>query len=613
MEIKLLNKKESYSALILVIIYIVNIYIRFTDTPANPIIWDVFGYYLYLPFTFIYHDLGLQHKEILDSLIETYDSTSPFSQATIASSGNWIMKYSSGMAILYSPGFLVGHIWASLTDFPADGFSTPYRVSLIVNSTLFFLAGQYFFRKVLLNFFSDKITAIVMLLIFFGSNIYYYTAWSAEMPHNYIFTLYTLIIWFTIKWHKSYNFKHMIGLAISIGIATLARPTELIAVLIPLFWNVTNLVTLKAKLRLLLEKYKQLFIFGIVLILFGLVQILYWKIYSGKFIYYSYVNPGEGFEFLKPYTLNVLFSFRKGWFIYTPLMIFAVIGLIPLYRNNKKQFFSIFFFFIINLWIVSSWSCWWYAQSMGQRALVQSYAIMAIPLGFFISSLTNKKVWVKLLFILLGMFFILLNIFQSWQLRTEVISGDRMTYEYYIKTFGKTKASWEDKKSLLIGRYFYGGKEVLKSEEKFNKKVVYSNGFENIKLIHRCDSLKYSGKYSLKMDSSIHFSPSYKVKYKDLTNKYFAWIRASVWVYPIHKLTETPVSFVVTFSHKGKAYKYTTIDLKKANLILHEWNEISIDYLTPEVRSTNDELSIYIWNRGKKEIFFDNMEVLIFD
>jgi len=517
------------------------------------------------------------------------------------------------MAILYSPGFFVGHVWALMTDFPADGFSLPYRYSLIANSTIFFLIGQYFFRKVLLNFFSDKITATAMLLIYFGSNLYSYTAWSAEMPHNYIFTLYTLIIWFTIKWYKSYNIKHMIGLALSVGFVTLARPTELISILIPLFWNISNISTLKEKLRLLLTKYKQLIIFTLVLILIGMVQLVYWRIYSGKFIYYSYVNPGEGFEFLWPYTLKVLFSFRKGWFIYTPLMIFAVIGLIPLYINNRKYFYSIFFFFIINLWIVSSWSCWWYAQSMGQRAFVQSYALMAIPLGYFISYLVNKKILVKFVFVLLGIFFIILNLFQGWQLRNEVISGDRMTYEYYIKTFGKTKASKEDRKLLLISRFFGGGKETIDKELDFTKTTAYSNSFEKVKQTHRCDSLSYYGKSSLKMDSTIRFSPSFKAKYKDLTTEYYAWIRASVWVYPVHKISETPVSFVVTFSHKGKAYKYRTIDLTQEDLKLNEWNKISMDYLTPEVRSTEDELSAYIWNRGKKEIFFDNMEVLIFD
>ena len=601
------------SAFILVFIYSANIYVRLTDPPTNAISWDVLGYYLYLPFTFIYHDLGLQHKEILDGLIETYKSTSPFYQATMASSGNWIMKYSSGMAILYSPGFFVGHIWALLTDFPADGFSLPYQISLIANGTLFFFIGQYFFRKVLLNLFNDKITALVMLMFYFGTNLYSYTAWSAEMPHSYIFTLYTLIIWFTIKWHKSYKFKNIIGLAVTIGIATLARPTEIISIFIPLLWNVTNKQSLKNKYKLLYSNWKQLLIFTIILLLIGAIQIVYWKIYSGKLIYYSYVNPGEGFEFLWPYTLKVLFSFRKGWFIYTPLMIFAVIGFIPLYKKNRGLFTPLIIFLFINLWIVSSWSCWWYAQSLGQRALVQSYAIMAIPFGFFVSSLKSKSVWIKFVFGLLGLFFIALNLFQGWQLRNGVISGDRMTFEYYVRTFGKTTASPEDKKLLLINRFFGGVKETIKDESKFSKKNVYSNSFEGISKAHRCDSLSHKGGYSIRMDSSISFSPSFKAKYKDITNKYYAWVRASVWVYPIYEIKETPTLLVVTFLHKGKAYKYRTIDLRNEKLKLHQWNKISLDYLTPEVRSSNDELSVYIWNRGKKEIYFDDLEVVVFD
>ncbi|NOY49305.1 MAG: hypothetical protein GXO88_01875, partial [Chlorobi bacterium] len=142
-----LQKNESLSLIVLALIYFANIYVRLVTPPTNPISWDVLGYYLYLPFTFIYNDLGLHNKEVLDFLIETYNSTSPFYQATLSESGNWIMKYSSGMAILYSPGFFMGHIWALLSNYAVDGFSLPYRVSLIINSSMFFIIGQFFFRK----------------------------------------------------------------------------------------------------------------------------------------------------------------------------------------------------------------------------------------------------------------------------------------------------------------------------------------------------------------------------------------------------------------------------------------------------------------------------------
>lgn len=605
--------KKPLSLIILLIIIALNIYARFINSSTNPISWDVFGYYLYLPFTFIYNDLGLQNKDVLDSLIEIYKSTNPFYQATMSPSGYWIMKYSSGMAVLYSPGFFAGHIWALLSNYPADGFSLPYRISLLVNGTLFFLLGQIFFRKVLLNFFSDKLTAIILVLIYFGTNFYAYTAWSAEMAHNYIFTLYALVVWFTIKWHNKYKLKYLVALAITIGLMTLSRPTELIAILIPLLWGVFSWSDLKNKLALLISKKTQLIVFSSILILIGSIQIIYWKIYSGSFIYYSYVNPGEGFEFLWPYTLKVLFSFRKGWFIYTPLMLFAVFGFITLYKKNKKIFIPIFLFFLINLWIVSSWSCWWYAQSFGQRALVQSYVIMAIPLGYFIQSLENKKVWTKVLFVLLGICIICLNQFQNWQLRKGILNGDRMTPSYYFKTFGKTSVSKEDKKLLLVNRFFGGKKEIFYNESKYDKRVIYLNDFEKANPKHICDSISHSGNSSIKMDASFSFSPSYKAKYKDITNEYFAWVRASVWVYPLSKIEQQKVLLVITCAHNGKAYKYRVLDIAKENLELNKWNEVKFDYLTPEVRSKNDEISVYIWNRSQKETLFDDLQVTVFD
>jgi len=107
----------------------------------------VFGYYLYLPFTFIYNDLGLQHKEILDQLISQYNLTSGFYQATISPVNNWVMKYSMGMAVYYSPGFFVAHVIALFTDYPADGFSEPYQWALIINSTLFAFWGCLYYVK----------------------------------------------------------------------------------------------------------------------------------------------------------------------------------------------------------------------------------------------------------------------------------------------------------------------------------------------------------------------------------------------------------------------------------------------------------------------------------
>ena len=590
--------------------------------PSKPIAWDTFGYYLYLPLTFIYHDLGIQHKEIIDHIFELYNPSSTFYQATHIPGGNWMMKYSMGMAILYSPGFFVAHMLAPVLGYPADGFSTPYQVGIVVNSIVFFMVGFWYFRKVLLYFFSDGITAMVLVLIYFGTNYYSYTNWSAEMSHSYLFTFYALILWNTIHWYKHFKMKNMVALGFLIGLATLARPTELISVLIPLLWGVDSKKAFVEKFHALKTTYrKQMIVFIIIMAAIGSLQIIYWKIYSGSFIYYSYVNPGEGFEFLSPYLIKVLFSFRKGWFIYTPVMMFAVAGFWVLYKYNIKVFYSLFIFFALNLYIISSWSCWWYAQSMSQRALVQSYAVMGIPLGYFIQWVMGKrKIW-KGLFLLVILFFIGLNIFQNWQIRKGILSGDRMTFEYYLKTFGRTKISPDDKKSLLVNRMFRDNVEKIEDKSALTSgRLLKSFSFENTsepKGKHYTTKFAHSGKHSIKMDSTLHFSPSFKIPFAELTSHYYAWIKASVWVYPVSDPKETPASLVVTFQHKGKNYKYKTKSIEnndvRKNLKLNQWNKVELLYLTPEVRNKKDKLVVYVWNRGKKPVYFDDLKIEIME
>src|ERR1017187_1526723 len=66
--------------------------------------WDVSGYYWYLPSIFIYKDL--KHQAFKDSIIWKYHpSNADFQQAIKAANGNYVMKYSSGMAIMYLPFF----------------------------------------------------------------------------------------------------------------------------------------------------------------------------------------------------------------------------------------------------------------------------------------------------------------------------------------------------------------------------------------------------------------------------------------------------------------------------------------------------------------------------
>ncbi len=79
------------------------------------------------------------------------------------------------------------------------------------------------------------------------------------------------------------------------------------------------------------------FLFKAIALLFMLPifpQLLYWKLVSGNWLFYSYGN--EGFDFLHPHIFDGLFCFKNGWLSYTPIMLFGLIGIVLMHKKKKK-------------------------------------------------------------------------------------------------------------------------------------------------------------------------------------------------------------------------------------------------------------------------------------
>ena len=120
-------------------------------------------------------------------------------------------------------------------------------------------------------------------------------------------------------------------------------------------------------------------------------QFIYWKLVSGSFVVNSYANNlGEGFDWFTPYILEVLFSFKKGWLLYTSLMFFAICGFYFWIKKAPNGFVALLVFLIF-FYVVSCWTTWWYAESFSQRALLDIYPLMTIALGFFILKIKDSK------------------------------------------------------------------------------------------------------------------------------------------------------------------------------------------------------------------------------
>ena len=242
--------------------------------------------------------------------------------------------------------------------------------------------------------------------------------------------------------------------------------------------------------------------------------------------------------------------------------------------------------------------------------------MLSIPMGYLLDALRVKKNMLKyFVFGIIG-FFILLNLFQSWQEINGILQSPRATSKYWCAVFGKTTASPQDQQ-LLYMEWPVNGIEIFPNDSNYVKTHTWSIGFEpshGFPQERLSKDIFHSGNSSYMMDSAAVYSPIIEKKYFEITEKYYAWIRISVWVYPTSDVKQNPTNVVATFMHKDKAYKFKGVGTDQLNLETGKWSQITFDYLTPEaVRNENDRLNVFVWNNSKQKIFIDDLQVESFE
>ncbi len=123
--------RNSSSLIVAVILVVLLGTLKFIVLQKNILSYDYFGLYLYLPATFIYHDPAISDLSWLEKINELYHNTPMFYQ--LQKVGDYhLIRFFSGIAILLSPFFFLGHLLAHLGSYPADGFSFPYQLAMMI-------------------------------------------------------------------------------------------------------------------------------------------------------------------------------------------------------------------------------------------------------------------------------------------------------------------------------------------------------------------------------------------------------------------------------------------------------------------------------------------------
>jgi hypothetical protein len=122
-----------------------------------------------------------------------------------------------------------------------------------------------------------------------------------------------------------------------------------------------------------------------------------------------------------------------------------------------------------------------------------------------------------------------------------------------------------------------------------------------------------NGKMAFTMDSTRSFSPGITISYSDLTKFPRVGVRISAFILVNDTTEKIPASLVISSAHSGNLYRYWARNFEALQLKPHNWNKVTLEYITPENPDPADELKAFLYYRGKSTLYIDDVKIELFE
>jgi hypothetical protein len=444
------------------------------------------GYYAQLPAFFIYDDPS--YSFYAEQCAVKPDEANFLNDID----GKPVNKYFCGPAFLQLPFFATAHLIAKNSGYKANGYTEPYFYSVAIAALFYYLLGLFFIWKLLEKFlFRKRVILFVCLCFAFGTNLFHYAIYEPSMSHIYSFAAVAGFLYFARCFFLSPSRKYILLAAISLAIVALLRPINLVVFFaFPLMageWE-----SVKAGFRWIGKNILSTVIAVLAFLAICFVQLYVYHWQTGHFFIWAYRN--EGFDFAHPNFFGTLLSYEKGLFVYTPLTLLALIGLVPMVKRSRYLFFSFLPLIAVIAWIVSSWHEWRYGYSFGLRAYVDYYALFALSMAFLVDAAFKRKIALASVTVVAALLITFYGI-QQYQFFHRIIHPGAMDKEKYWLVFLKTDKKYQDTITAI--------NHVTESDGEFND-MEGSRAWPGLETIVK--GVAYSGEHSSRIDETNIYS-----------------------------------------------------------------------------------------------------------
>ena len=585
---------------------------------------DSLGYYSYLPSYFCLNNFDSisrlpQDGSIPGSVIEYFNTFTSLRQKS--ETGYYINPYTYGVAFFELPFFAVAQGYSKFNNLNSTGYSSLHHSMLMLSNLFYVFLGLLFTYRILRKLFDSDTALLTVSLVLLASNLFWFTAIQFGMAHPILFFLVAFLIYNTMLFFERPSILKGSFIFLSLGFIAIIRPTDVLFGLIPLLYHIGSWQDVKDR-WLFIKTHRGKLLMTLPLFFVPLIpQLLYWKKYTGSFIFYTHAE--ESFNFFDPKLLEGIFGPDNGWLLYSPIWILALVILFT--KKNLHGFKSVILVLLpIYLYVIYSWHCYQYINGFGSRPMLHMYPLLAIPLAVFIQTIFLRIRWAIIPLLVVLSFFTYHNLHFSYITQAGKYWSEFSNYEFYWNMTFKSNLNYND---IVVK-----DTRLLQPRESSLIKLADLNAFSSE------DDTLYTHVYDPHLRDSVLVIPEGEESPKiglsaDLNsfiNKKNCFVKASCAV-QFSRYNSDPYQSVVLahkFGRDGKEISWVGLNLytkaglpNKRDLAVdsiwlyggtpHIWDTLS--YYIPVANNTENLISkVDFWNMAKMKFYLHSVKLELY-
>lgn len=552
---------------------------------------DAKGYYGYLQAIFIRGDLGNE------PMAWEYVQVTP---------RGTLNKYFCGTSLFMAPWFLIGHDLA-LGDPKArhDGLSHYEQMAIGVGGWVYLLLGLLALRALLLGMgVREPVVSWTLVALGLGTPLLQFAAVQPGWSHVYAFCAVSVLLLLVHRIAHGARPGWLVAAGAMLGLVVLIRPVNAMVLLgVPVVLGSATLPFVRGLFRR--PGWSALALLGFTAVVF--LQPLLWHLQTGRWIEWGYRN--EGFYWTRPEVMNVLFSWRRGLFLWTPLMTLVLMGAFwNFLRGDRTRGGWGLLYWAAITYVIASWWIWYYGSGFGSRVFIDHYPVLVVPMALMLERFGRLAWTAARLFITTC---IALLLVQFVQFNLEVLDHEAMDRAKYMDSFLRFGPEYR-------GRY--GGVDQGPPYHPRGMRTVLAEGtdLERFSRYWNSNNVVYnpgalSGDHVCKLDSSREFGVTFRVPPGHLPTGRELYLEASLARYEEKPGDSQEALGVVSIEQPdGTRIYYRTFGINTVpGSRERHWARHTYRLVLPMLHG-DETVKFYVWNQGRRSwLLLDDLYVRI--